>query len=122
MAPPRNTEAPFSQAALQRLNFGTIQFVIHHTIPSCCTSRERNLSDNNHITRRTGIVRTDISPTYKTRQWSEGKTACGDTVQGVSPIADVRGGCIQGSLMLICPLQFGELIQGKFWLGPSDLQ
>lgn len=122
MAPPRNTEAPFSQAALQHLNFGTIQFVIHHPIPSCGTSRERNLADNNHITRRTGIVHTDISLIYKRRQWSKGKIASGDTMKGRYPIADVQGSCMKGSFMLVFPSQFGELIQGKFWVGPSDLQ
>lgn len=107
---------------LQHLNFETIQSVIHHTIPSCCTSRERNLADNNHITRRTGMVHTDISPIYKTRQWSNSKIACGDTIKGLHPIADAQGGCIKSSFMLIFPLQSGELIQRKFWVGPSDLQ
>lgn len=119
-SPPRNTEAPFSQAALQRLNFGTVQSVIHHAIPSCCTSRERNLTDNNHIRRRRGVVRGEISPICKTRQWSKGKITCRGTILSLHLIADVQGGCIKGSFMLI--FQPGELIQGKFGVGPSDLQ
>lgn len=89
--PPRNTEAPFSQAALQHLDFGTIQVVIHHTIPGCCTGRERNLADNNHITRRTVIVHTDISPIYKTRQWSKGKQLMDLQLKVSIPLQMYRG-------------------------------
>lgn len=111
------TQKPYSpRPAWQHLDFRTIQLVVHHTISSCCTSRERNLADNNHIRRRMKILHPDICPTKKTVVPGQ-NSLWRYTERSLS-----QGSCIKSSFMLIFPSQSGELVQWKFWVGPSDLQ